>query len=270
MGYYLLEHPPVQQQFYPNRVSPWTGGVLIHTAENVMDSVGPDTGAENVAAYIARRQDYGSYHILADSDSVIEMMPATYTAFHCAAQGYNSVTVGVSYACRTVDLNPDSDWFRNATNLIAGTLVRWFRDANIDPVQAARFVPATETRLRPGFSTHGEAQPVDRSDAWTRRPDRDRLEQVFRNAIIEAAGWQPQPEPGDDEVKTLVVRDPRDGGMWHVCGNTRFALRTQGEVDSALFMGAKFVTVPVTDPAAVKGLANYLTSLHELSRPRGK
>jgi hypothetical protein len=269
MGYYLLDHPPATQQFYPSRLTGWSGGVLIHTAENVMDSVGPDTGAENVAAYISRRLEPGCYHILVDSDSVIEMVPATYTAFHCAASGYNSTTVGVSYACRTVDLNPDSQWFKKATALLAGTLVRWWREAGFDPVAAARYLPAAETKVRPGLTTHGEAQPVDRSDAWTRRPDRQQLESVLRGAIIEAAGWQPEPDP-EDEMRTLVVRDPRDGGMWHVSGNLRYPLRTQGEVDSALFMGAKFVTVPGNDPAAVAGLANYLSSLYELSRARGK
>ena len=271
MGYYLFDNPPAVQQYYPNRNTPWRGGVLIHTAENVMDSVGPDTGAENVAAYIARRTDYGSYHILADSDSVIRMLPPTATAFHCAASGYNSTTVGVSYACRTVDLNPDSEWFRRASDLIAQTLVDYWRMAGLNP-RDARFVVASQTREGMGLSTHGEAQPVDRSDAWTRRPDRNRLEAVFADAIIRHSGDTPTPDPEDDEVaKTEIVRDPRTGTMWHVGDTTRYALRSQGEVDALLFLGkSKFWTVPAEDPAAVQGLVNYLRAHKDLGRPKGK
>ena len=272
MGYYLFDHPQRVQQYYPSRAgSGWSGGVLIHTAENVMDSVGEDTGAENVAAYITRRTDYGSYHVLADSDSVIQLLPPTATAYHCAASGYNSTTVGVSYACRTVDLNPDSDWFRKATDLIAAVLVEWWRAGGWDP-RAAAFIPATDTRVRMGLSTHGEAQPVDRSDAWTRRPDRARLEQVFLDAIMRAAGDVPVPDPEDDEMaKTEIVRDPRTGTLWHVGDTTRYPLRSQGEADALLFLGkARFWTVPAEDPNAVQGLVNYLRAHKDLGRPKDK
>ena len=271
MGYYLFDNPPAVQQYYPGRNTPWKGGVLIHTAENVMDSVGIDTGAENVASYIVNRTSYGSYHILADSDSVIQMLPPTATAFHCAANGFNSTTLGVSYACRTVDLDPRSDWFRRATDLIVETLVRYWRMAGLDP-REAKFIPANQTKDRMGLSTHGEAQPQDRSDAWTRRNDRHQLEAVFADAIIRHSGDSPNPDPEDDEVaKTEIVRDPRTGTMWHVGDTTRYPLKSQGEVDSLLFMGkAKFWTVPAEDPAAVQGLVNYLRAHKDLGRPKGK
>lgn len=242
MGYYLIDHPPAVQQFYPGRQSGgWSGGVLVHTAENVMDDVGPDTGAENVAAFIARRKEYGSYHILADSDSVVLLVPPTATAFHCAADGYNSTTVGVSYACRSVDLNPDSAWTRNATDNIAGVLVRWWREFGFDPL-AARFVPAPNTRTGLGLSTHGDAQPVDRSDAWTRRPDRGRLEAMFTDAIIKAAGGSPDPE--DDDMKQTMVREP-NGTVWLYYGGTpwRMHVKTPADVNRFAFLGVKFMQV---------------------------
>lgn len=232
-----------------------------------MDSVGEDTGAENVAAYIARRQEPGSYHILVDSDSVVELLPPTATAFHCAASGYNGVTVGVSYACRTVDLEPDSGWFRAATELLAGTIVRWWREAGIDPVAGSQFVPAGDTRLRPGLSTHGEAQPVDRSDAWTRHPRRAELERVFTQAVTDAIGGGPKPDP-TGEVMEYVVVDPRPGrSVWLVSGTTRFRLASQGEIDSSVFMGAKFIQVDPNDPQAVEGILNFLRSRKDLGRP---
>ena len=263
MGYYLFDHPQAVQQYHPTRNSRWSGGVLIHTAENVMDSVGPDTGAENVASYITRRTDYGSYHILADSDSVIEMLPPTATAFHCAASGYNSTTVGVSYACRTVDLNPESAWFRSATDLITKVLVRWWRENGFDP-RAAKFIPAADTKVRLGLSTHGEAQPVDRSDAWTRRPDRNRLEAVFADAILKNSGRNPNPYPEDDEVKQVMVTDPRDGKVWNICGNTRYYIASPREMQALRFLG-----VPLVDNGSA-GLVDWITSCKDLGRKRGE
>lgn len=231
MGYFLYDNPPAIRQFYDPRRGKWTGGVLVHTAENVMDDVGPDTGAENIAAYIVRRTTYGSYHILADSDSVIEMLPPTAVAYHCAADGYNSTTVGVSYACRTVDLNPDSEWTRKATRNIAGVLVRWWRDAGFDPL-AVRFIPAPETRVRLGLSTHGDAQPADRSDAFTRHPQRARLEALLLEEIAVAAGGRPKPpvSPKPVELDMPIIAVALNPNEWWITnGLTKRLIRSQAE-----------------------------------------
>lgn len=237
MGYYLFDNPPAIQQFHRTRNGAgWTGGVLIHTAENVMDNVGPDTGAENVAAYIQRRTSYGSYHVLADSDSVIELLPPTATAFHCAASGYNSTTVGVSYACRSVDLDVNSQWFRQATDRIAGVLVRWWRDSGFDPNRVA-FVPAPRTREALGLSTHGDAQPADRSDAWTRHPQRAQLEAAFLASVRRFAGGPSVPTPpGVDPImnKPVMMREP-DGTVWMYYSGTPWRVHVKSVEDVATF-----------------------------------
>lgn len=263
MGYYLFDNPPASPQFHRSRNGGgWTGGVLIHTAETPIQPVGNDRAAENVASFIARRRDPGSYHVLGDSDSTIQMLPYTATAFHCAATGYNSTTVGVSYACRTVDLNVDSDWFRLATAGIARTLVAYWREAGYDPTQA-RFVPATATRTGIGLSTHGEAQPADRSDAWTRHPQRPRLEAAFLSAIMEAAGTVP-PSPEDDDVKQVLIRDPRNGTIWHVCGNTRYGLKTMDEVNALRFLGVPMVV------DGGQNLVTWISTTKDLGRGRNE
>ena len=59
---WLDQHPPVRRQYRdPRRAAP-SGVIVVHTAENVMDAVGSDTGAENVARFIQTRADPGSYH----------------------------------------------------------------------------------------------------------------------------------------------------------------------------------------------------------------
>ena len=58
----------------PRRARP-SGVTVLHTAENVIDLVGPDTGAEAVAAFIRTRTTPGSYHDLVDRDSALQLVP---------------------------------------------------------------------------------------------------------------------------------------------------------------------------------------------------
>ena len=102
---YLDDHPNpnTPQQRRPRR-APLSGTVGVHTAESIMDTIGPDTGAENVAAFIASRSDYGSYHVLVDSDSVVVMAGDDAETWHIAESdnfgyGMNSHSWGISAAC---------------------------------------------------------------------------------------------------------------------------------------------------------------------------
>lgn len=249
MGYYLLDNPPAIQQFHTSRANPLTGGILIHTAESVMDDVGPDTGAENVAGIISRRTDYGSYHILVDYDSSVPMMPDSYTAFHCAADGYNSRTWGISFACRTTDLDPGRDWTKKAMKIAAAEIVAFWKRNNFDPLGSAKFIPAAQTKSGPGMSTHGEAQPADRSDAWTRHPKRAELEKMLLGYIIDLV--EPQPIPGQDcKMKRVMMRNPKNGEIalfweelpWRVRLTAKqvevykyFGIPYKGDVDAFFF-----------------------------------
>ena len=239
MGYYLFDNPPAVPQFYNPRRGKWTGGVLVHTAENIMDNVDMDTGAENIASFIRRRTDFGSYHILADSDSVIEMLPPTAVAYHCGAEGYNSTTVGVSYACRTVDLDPNSVWTKKATENICRVLVRWWQENGFDPL-AAQFIPAPETKVRLGLSTHGEAQPADRSDAWTRSSNRPQLEALFLSTVKSLLVPTP---PGVDPImsKPVMMRRKTDGTISVFYQNTPFRVDLRPkDVDKFRFFGVEY------------------------------
>jgi len=261
MGYYLLDNPPATQQFYPSRANKLTGGVLIHTTESIMDSVGPDTGAENVADFIRRRSDYGSYHVIVDSDSAVALMPDSYTAYHCAANGYNSRTWGISFACRTSDLSPDSEWTKRAMKNAAREIVAFWQRNGFDPKASARFIPAIQTQSSPGMSTHGEAQPADRSDAWTRHPRRAQLEALLLTEMAKLNG-PGTTDPEEDEMKSVIVRDPRSGTMWHVCGNTRYKLFAQSEVDALRFLGVALVT------EGGDGLVQWLRACKDLGRDK--
>ena len=237
MGYYLLDNPPATQQFYPSRPRPLSGGVLIHTTESVMDNVGPDTGAENVAGFISRRNDYGSYHCIVDADSAVALVPDSYVAYHCGASGYNGVTWGISFACRTVDLDVNADWTRRAVRIAAQQIVGFWQRNNFDVAGANQFIPAVQTQSRPGMSTHGEAQPADRSDAWTRHPQRAGLEALMRLEI--AKQTQIPTPPGVDPAMNKPVMMQIGTKIWMFFEGTpwRVHVQTPADVETYLFFG---------------------------------
>ena len=101
--YYLLDYNPGTQQYgYPRRGGAQLSGTcIVHTAECAADNVGEDTSAEGSASMIANRADYGSYHRLVDSDSIIKMLPWEYEAWQDSET--NNWAVGISAAIRTTD-----------------------------------------------------------------------------------------------------------------------------------------------------------------------
>jgi hypothetical protein len=206
MGYYLIDHPPASTQFRNPRRERLSGVVVVHTAENAMDIVGVDTGAENVASFISRRADPGSYHELVDSDSVVAMMPDSYESFQVAVDGHNRHAWGISLACRSTDLHPDLAWTR-AVITAAGARIAAFWQRNwIDVASAARWLSRDEALARntPGLITHGALQPADRSDAWTRHSHREVLDRMLVDAVLAfAKPAQPYGRPMMLDVTTL-------------------------------------------------------------------
>lgn len=263
MTYYLIDNPnPYAQQYSTYRNGRLSGGVLLHTTESPKDR-----GAAPIANWIAtQRKDYGSYHAIFDASTTILMAPDNYTVWHCAASGYNSTTMGISWACRTSDLHPDDDWTQQAFTQAARWLVAFWTRNNMDVTAAAQFIAAGDTRTRPGLSTHGDAQPVDRSDAFTRHPQRAGLEALLLAKIVEANGPTPPPDPDEDDVKQIMIRDDRTGTVWNVCGNTRYRLEAP-EVELLSYLGVQLVDRKGADNASS---VTWLRSCKDLGRPADK
>ena len=186
MGYYLFDNPPASLQFYPNRQTGLSGGVVIHTTEGV----GGDDSAENTAGFISRRSDPGSYHLICDTNSTVMMLPDEAVAFGVAAPGYNSVCYMVAIAAVSADLNPNSPESQNEINRLGQEICAFWQRNNINPVEAAQFI-GEEVKNRPGLAHHGDVQPWDRSDAWSRREDRWVFDSMLVQAICAAAGEAP-------------------------------------------------------------------------------
>lgn len=205
----LLEtrRPAVPQYHAPRRAARVTA-YLVHTAESVLDQVGPDTGAEGVAEFIATRRDAGSYHDLADSDSVVEVVPPRWEAFHCR-HGVNAWTMGLSFACRTTDwarMTPErrAGFLRNGAR-VAVDRMEWIESQASRPVGLGRFPIRRITKAQAesgmeGFVGHGDMDPGHRSDPGAEFPWGE-----FLALVVEERDRR---DNGDDEMaKTWNLND---------------------------------------------------------------
>lgn len=189
MSFFLLDNPPASPQFYPSRNNGLSGGVVIHTTEGA----GGGTAAENTAGFIARRSDPGSYHAIVDTDSTVMMLPDDYVAFGVAAPGYNSRCWMIAIAAVSSDLNSEDGDTQAEIDRLGAEIAAFFSRNGIDPSEGAQFV-GEEVKNRPGLAHHGDVQPYDRSDAWSRREDRATFDAMLVAAILRHAG-APAPAP---------------------------------------------------------------------------
>lgn len=92
-GFYLLDHPnPHGDHFHRSRRGSILA-VLVHITAGLEDLDGHDDhSAEKTAAYAAGTDRAVSWHSGSDTDSALDLLPWSFTAFH--VQGYNSRTVG--------------------------------------------------------------------------------------------------------------------------------------------------------------------------------
>lgn len=166
MSAYLIDHPPRQRQFR-DRGTTASGVLVIHTAENLPDWVGEDSGAEGVARFIQGRSDFGSYHFLADSDSLVHLIPLEKQAYGDGT-GSNPHAIHISAATRT------TAWSQMSRERRRGFLLNMARAAHRASsyveklhgvrIPARRVSRAESTDRKEGFISHAERDPSRRSD----------------------------------------------------------------------------------------------------------
>jgi len=236
MGYYLLDNPPASPQFYPSRSNTPTWAVGVHTSEG---PTGPGS-ARNLAAFIARRSDPGSYACIVDCDETIVMVPPDYTTFSIAASGYNSRTWSICLAGRSSELSPDDPNTVAMIERAGEAIFMLWTLLGIDVLPACKWI-GTDALNRVGLFCHGDVQPWDRSDAWSRHPQRADLDWLLMVAIASHVNPQPPtpptpptpvppapvpPTPTDDEMKRYIIKgtdqphvylcDAGLGWKWHI------------------------------------------------------
>jgi hypothetical protein len=163
---YLIEHPPAQRQFRERGRKP-TGLIVIHTAESIPDWVDADAGAEGVARFIQGRSDFGSYHLLVDSDSIILLVPLDLQAYGDGT-GSNPFAVHVSAATQA-DKWPKApeEWRRETVKNMAEAAARAARWLDLEhnvTVPMRRVTKAQSDQGQAGFISHAERDPARRSD----------------------------------------------------------------------------------------------------------
>lgn len=162
MGYALTANP--NRHYYATRRSPILG-IVLHVTAGLEDFTPPDSGAEATVRYGQSNRRPASWHGIVDSDSVIDCLPDSFTAFHVI--GYNSSTLGLEIA------NRDARWAGKPSSWVDGTIANaaeWCRP-RVDkyglPVQLANKaqVDAAIRAGRPfGFTYHRYLDPKRRID----------------------------------------------------------------------------------------------------------
>lgn len=174
MGVYLEDHPPARTQFRRQRRAQVTGAVVLHTAENVADTVDLDDGAEGVASFIARRTDAaGSYHTVVDSNSVVRVGRYEWEMFG-EGTGGNRWALHLSFACRA-DHWQDLPlaWVEAIVEsgaVAAADMAVWVWQTHGVSVPARRITPTEYRAGKPGFIGHGELDPGRRHDPGANFP----------------------------------------------------------------------------------------------------
>lgn len=218
MGYYLLDHPnrngPAQYGVV-RRNGGWMSGVFgVHTTESPADFEGPDPGAENTASWMSQRLDYGSYHIMADADSILDLAPANYEVWADTTNNVHAMSVsGAMQAARWRELTPE-----RAARLVKNMAIAAARKAQeavrlgyLKAVPPARRITAAQaiSGSAPGFYGHGETNPGTRYDPGAHF-DWDLFlktyaEAVKRDARYIAAGAEITPI--EDWLEALMAMD---------------------------------------------------------------
>ena len=166
-GVYLVDHPPKTRQFRSPRREDPSGVIVVHTAESAPDIAPEDRGAENVAAFIANRTDYGSYHVLADSDSCIQLVRYTDEAFHDAT-GSNPHSFGLSAATQAARWDTLPEWWVAGTlenmAVAAADYATWLHRTHGITIPAVRINRELSEDRIPGFISHAERDPARRTD----------------------------------------------------------------------------------------------------------
>ncbi len=257
-GVYLLDNPPAQRQFRETRRAPQKPVVVVHTAESGTDFEGVDNKAENVAAFMQRRTTYGSYHMLGDSDSIIQAIPFGYEAYHDASkmaggERSNSCTIGVSLAMNSADWSSPklTGWRRGRLIEVAAQMFFYaakFLKEEIGRIPDPVYLPEkadSDRKDASGFTGHGVRDPGRRSDPGKDFPWTEVL--ALYTKYCQQAGLmpsgapaaspapqqvappvQPRPEPARPAATVHLERDPW-AHVQELCNNLGAGLRVDGD-----------------------------------------
>lgn len=165
---YLDDHPPRIRQFRP-RARSVSGIIVIHTAESIADTEAIDGGAEAVAAFIARRDEPGSYHDLCDSDSIVDLVRYSQASYGDRT-GSNEHAIHISAAAEAAKWGSYPDrWVRDTVTNMARAAVRASKYVHsvhgiYVPAKRISRAQSEDPSNNEGFISHAERDPSRRTD----------------------------------------------------------------------------------------------------------
>ena len=245
-GIYLESNRPRIDQFRVGRREPVRSVIVVHTAESGTDRFGSDPRAENVARFIRDRRDPGSYHLIGDADSIVQLVRFENEAFQDGT-GSNPWAIGISLAMNAADwgrlTTSRRTQFTDTAAQMAAIAAQWLADRGLQPPEARQLTKTQSERSNAsGFISHARRDPNRRFDPgagfpWSeffRRyqqylsnggigPDRDTLvRQLQRLVGVSADGivgprtiaalnrnWLGRDESFDSSVADTFTNNPR-------------------------------------------------------------
>lgn len=234
---YLLDHPnPTGPNYYTTRRKPLIA-IVVHITAGLedKDSIGPDMSCENVCRYAATTDRDVSWHSGSDSDTWIDLLPYSYTAWQCV--DYNSSTAGHEISKLDTDWRDEPEEWANHTLHIAGTgLGKKARENNI-PIRKASKEEVDRAIANGGppvgFISHHELDPTRRTDpGWVGSVDTFPWE-----TFLSIARGEDDPMAGyslaDDDRGKKYIHDQVQAAVQAVLkggGNSAFKGLPEGEI----------------------------------------
>lgn len=237
---------------YPDRHQR-TDLVVVHDTESVLDTAGPDGGAENVARYQSTTPRPSSYHRIVDSDSTVVCLPDEATAF--GAKGANGRGLHVSLAMRTVDgLSTHPEAMRRREVMLvrtARTVAEWCVRYGI-PVR--KITRAQYLAGEAGIVAHADVDPDRRTDPGAWFPWARFLSYVAAR-VLELTDTPPTPTTSEASAMYVVHRP--DGLAVLLTGGRIYPLAS-GEVDALRAAGTPVNGVTDAQFAALERLSEFV------------
>ncbi len=184
--------------------------IVVHTAEGGTYTVGADPKAENVANFIRNRSDAGSYHVLGDSDSIIQLVRFENEAYQDGT-GSNRWAIGISLSMNSADWPNLTAARRSAFTTTAAEMAviaaRWLGDRGLAFPEARLLTKSqSDAPNASGFISHARRDPARRSDPGAQFP----WTEFFRmyRQLLSNGSLEPTPEELTRELQALVGATP--------------------------------------------------------------
>ena len=188
-------------------------------------------GAENVAKYGASTTR-ASWHVSSDSDSIISMLPDSFTAWH--VRGYSSESLGVEICMKAKDWSKASEeWVEGTLTNLVEVVDDWCMRHDIPRVLLTKEqVDAGHS----GITYHRFLDPSRRSDPGLDFPEDKFFEMLWAAKMpIEERKFNPRQKFTKQYIAIRAFQYMRDNGLLEQLPQVRFVDHIDIPEDRSVF-----------------------------------